>query len=93
MIMAIGNEVPILHCPFAECGRKRQMINDMGLSDRLVDIDSTDAARQMFHIFSEVVANLAQERQRLRQIAAWLESLATKTIDNVRAILREARQA
>ena len=32
MIMAIGNEVPILHCPFAECGRKRQMIKDMGVS-------------------------------------------------------------
>ena len=87
MIMAIGNEVPILHCPFAECGRKRQMINDMGLSDRLVDIDSPDAARQMSQIFTQVTADLPKERQRLRKIASWLESLATKTIEAIAKLL------
>ncbi len=84
MIMAIGNEVPILHCPFAECGRKRQMINDMGLSDRLVDIDSPDASKQMFQVFKDVTSDLPKERTRLRKIALWLEELATKTVDKVK---------
>ena len=88
MIMAIGNEVPILHCPFAECGRKRQMIKDMGLPDRLVDIDMPDAGEQMFQVFKSVTADLPGERARLRKTAKWLEGLAEKTIEKVRAIVK-----
>ena len=88
MIMAIGNEVPILHCPFAECGRKRQMIRDMGLGDRLVDIDEPDAGERMFRVFKEVTADLPGERERLRKTAEWLEGLATKTVEKVRAVVK-----
>jgi polysaccharide pyruvyl transferase WcaK-like protein len=90
MIMAIGNEVPILHCPFAECGRKRQMIRDMGLADRLVDIDEPNAGEQMFQVFKAVTADLPAERARLRKTAKWLEGLAAKTVDKVRAIVRSS---
>ena len=93
MIMAIGNEVPILHCPFAECGRKRQMIRDMGLADRLVDIDMPDAGEQMFQVFKAVTADLPGERARLRKVAKWLEGLATKTVEKVRAAVLLAESA
>ncbi|MBQ9366303.1 MAG: hypothetical protein IJT83_00870 [Victivallales bacterium] len=60
------------------------MINDMCLSDRLVDIDSPDASKQMFQIFKNVTSDLPKERARLRRIALWLEELATKTVEKVR---------
>ena len=88
MIMAIGNEVPILHCPFAECGRKRQMIRDMGFSDRLVDIDMPDAGERMFQVFKSVTADLPGERARLKKTAKWLEGLAEQTVEKVRAIVK-----
>ena len=88
MIMAIGNEVPILHCPFAECGRKRQMIRDMGLDDRLVDIDEPGSGAKMFEICRSVAADLPGERARLRKTAAWLETLAQKTVRRVGEIVK-----
>lgn len=88
MIMAIGNEVPILHCPFAECGRKRQMIRDMGLGDRLVDIDEPGSGAKMFEICRSVAADLPGERARLRKTAAWLETLAQKTVRRVGEIVK-----
>lgn len=41
-----GNGVPVLHIPYAECGRKRQMVRDMGLEPGwLIDIDEPDSRR------------------------------------------------
>jgi len=57
LIMGIGNGIPVLHLPYAECGRKRQMFADVGLGELLVDIDADDAAAQMTGIARRLAAD------------------------------------
>jgi len=68
LIMGIGNGIPVLHLPYCECGRKRQMFNDLGLGDLLVDIDDEDAAEQMNAIARRLAADPEQTRQTLAAV-------------------------
>ncbi|MGI6355259.1 MAG: polysaccharide pyruvyl transferase family protein [Lentisphaerae bacterium] len=66
LIMGIGNGIPVLHLPYAECGRKRQMFADVGLGELLVDIDDDDAAAQM----SAIARRLAADPERTQGLLA-----------------------
>lgn len=83
IIMGIGNAVPVLHVPYAECGRKRQMVRDMGLDECLIDLDAADAAKQMLAVTRAILADPDAMRQRLRQITAHLTGLAAATFRQV----------
>ncbi len=78
IIMGIGNLVPVLHTPYAECGRKRQMIRDMGLDKCLIDLDVEDSGAQM------LAAALADpNKEQLREVRNDLERAAQSTIKEV----------
>lgn len=83
IIMGIGNAVPVLHVPYAECGRKRQMVRDMGLDECLIDLDATDAAEQMLAVTRKILADPTAMQQRLRQITAELTGRAAATFQQV----------
>lgn len=83
IIMGIGNAVPVLHVPYVECGRKRQMVRDMGLDECLIDLDDPQAAAKMFVVTQSVLGDLQAMRQRLRKIKAELVARATDTFKRV----------
>ncbi len=82
LIMGIGNAVPVLHLPFAECGRKRQMFADLGLEELLVDIDDDDAAAQM----SAIAERLAANPKRTQKI---LKAAQQRALKGVKTTLQE----
>ena len=87
IIMGIGNAVPVLHVPYAECGRKRQMVRDMGLDECLIDLDDPLAAEKMLAATKAILADPQAMRQRLRQVKTELVRLATDTFQHVAGTL------
>jgi polysaccharide pyruvyl transferase WcaK-like protein len=77
LIMGIGNGIPVLHLPYAECGRKRQMFADVGLGELLVDIDDDDAAAQM----SAIARCLAADPERTQGLLAAARDLVLTEVN------------
>ena len=83
IIMGIGNGVPVLHIPYAECGRKRQMVRDMGLDRWLIDIDEPDSGEQMLRAALYADSHQEEIRAKLREVRGHLEALAYRTCDTL----------
>jgi len=87
IIIGIGNGIPILHIPYGECGRKRQMVRDMDLAPWLIDIDDEDAAQQMLDAALYADGHQAELRQHLAEVRERLVGLASQTCAKIRSIL------
>ncbi len=82
IIMAINVGTPVIHNPFDECGRKKYMINDLGLQDYLIDIDScTDNA--MLDAAMQIHNNYPAVKQYLQDLKPALEARMTETLKEV----------
>ena len=89
IIMGIGNTVPILHIPYAECGRKRQMIRDMKLDRWLIDIDDQDADEQMLNAALYAFSHPDEIRTELCKVRRHMEDLAYQTCDELEKNFQE----
>jgi polysaccharide pyruvyl transferase WcaK-like protein len=82
IIMSINVGTPVIHNPYDECGRKKYMLNDLGLPGRLIDIDSCsddamlDAALDIHH-------NFEAEKQYLKKLKPSLETRSFETLQEV----------
>jgi len=88
IIMAINVGTPVLHPPFAECGRKRQMVADAGLPDWVCDLDqitAQDLADKALAIHRDYPAAEAL----LRPVMPRLEQRARETIAQIQAAWRQ----
>ena len=83
IIMAIGNEVPFIHAPYVECGRKRQMVRDMGLPEFLIDLDDADSGKQMLARAMDILENRPRIRERLRHVRTRLAALSARSMTEV----------
>ena len=83
IIMAIGNEVPFIHAPYVECGRKRQMVRDMELPEFLIDLDAADSGKQMLSRAMDILENRPQIQERLRRVRTRLAALSAKSMTEV----------
>ena len=82
IIMSINVGTPIIHNPFDECGRKKYMINDLGLSKYLIDIDScTDDAMTIAAL--DIHNNFEAEKQYLKELKSTLEVRSRETLQEV----------
>ena len=82
IIMSINVGTPVIHNPFDECGRKKYMLNDLGLSKYLVDIDScTDDA--MLESALNIHNDFTAEKQYLEQLKPSLEKRCVETLQEV----------
>lgn len=90
LIMGIGNGIPVLHLPFAECGRKRQMFADLGLEELLVDIDEQDADAQMSAIAERLLADPENTRKLLAAAREQVLTEVNRTMTEVAAYCRQA---
>jgi polysaccharide pyruvyl transferase WcaK-like protein len=82
IIMSINVGTPVIHNPFDECGRKKFMLNDLGLSKCLVDIDSC-ADGQMLAVALDIHSNFAAEKQYLKELKPRLEARSIETLQEV----------
>jgi polysaccharide pyruvyl transferase WcaK-like protein len=82
IIMSVNVGTPIIHNPFDECGRKKYMLNDLGLSKYLIDIDScsNDA---MLHAALDIHYNFDKEKQYLKKLKPSLEARTLETLQEV----------
>jgi len=83
IIMAIGNGVPFIHAPYVECGRKRQMVRDMELSEFLIDLDDADSGEQMLSRALMILENRPQLQERLKKVRSRLAELSAKSMSEV----------
>ncbi len=81
-IMSINIGTPVIHNPYAEAGRKREMIRDIGIGDWLVDIDCT-SAQEMLAIALAIHRNYEVSEQRIRDLLPGLEARANATLSEV----------
>ena len=83
IIMAIGNEVPFIHAPYVECGRKRQMVRDMELPEFLINLDDADSGKQMLSRAMMILENRPAVQARLRKVRSRLAELSAKSMSEV----------
>ena len=82
IIMSINVGTPVIHNPFDECGRKKFMLNDLGLGKCLVDIDSC-AEDTMLDVALDIHSNFAAEKQYLKELKPRLEARSIETLQEV----------
>lgn len=88
VIMSLNVGTPAVHIPFAEAGRKREMMRDIGVGDWLLDIDEclpgeiTDVAIRIHDRYTEAEA-------RIRSLLAGLELRADAVLGEVWSNWRE----
>ena len=83
IIMAIGNEVPFIHAPYVECGRKRQMVRDMELPEFLINLDDADSGAQMLSRAEMILEDRSAVQARLRKVRSRLAELSAKSMSEV----------
>jgi polysaccharide pyruvyl transferase WcaK-like protein len=83
IIMTLNVGTPVIHNPFDECGRKKWMLNDIGLSDWLVDIDSESAANDMISKALDIHENYSLSERRIQKILPGLKVRAIETLNEV----------
>lgn len=88
IIMAIGNQVPFIHVPYVECGRKRQMVRDMELSEFLIDLDDMDSGKQMLATALKILENRSALQQRLLEVRNRLAGLSAQSMSEVGAFFK-----
>jgi polysaccharide pyruvyl transferase WcaK-like protein len=82
IIMTINVGTPVLHNPFDECGRKKFMLNDLGLGKWLVDIDScSDTA--MVDVAMDIHENFDAGKKYLHELKPALETRMSETLKEV----------
>ena len=82
IIMSVNVGTPIIHNPFDECGRKKYMINDLGLSKYLIDIDSC-ADDTMTIAAMDIHNNFEAEKQYIKDLKPGLEARCRETLKEV----------
>jgi len=89
MIYALSVGTPVLHIPYAEAGRKAQMIADVGFGDWLLDIDDTPTETLL-----DTALRIHQQhdiaRQRVKEAMAKVERLG---LDMMAEVKRGWRQS
>ena len=88
VILAVGNAVPFIHAPYAECGRKRQMVRDMGLGEYLVDLDDAEAGAGMLGTALKILRERPALCAKLRETRNKLAALSAKSMTEVTAFLK-----
>jgi polysaccharide pyruvyl transferase WcaK-like protein len=82
IIMSINVGTPVIHNPFDECGRKKYMLNDLGLNKWLIDIDSC-SDQAMSDVAMDIHHNFAEAKQYLKELKPALESRFSATMKEV----------
>jgi polysaccharide pyruvyl transferase WcaK-like protein len=82
VIMSIGLGTPVVHNPYAEAGRKKEMVRDVGLGDWLVDIDSCSGEDMLASVL-DIHHNYAASEQRIQELLPGLEARANQVISEV----------
>ena len=88
IILAAGNAVPFIHAPYAECGRKRQMVRDMGLGEYLIDLDDAQAGEKMLDTALKILRERPALCAKLRETRNKLAALSAKSMAEVTAFLK-----
>ncbi|WP_135557371.1 polysaccharide pyruvyl transferase family protein [Paenibacillus cymbidii] len=82
VIMSIGIGTPVVHNPFDEAGRKKQMVRDVGLGDWLVDIDASSAEAMADRALA-IHRDYEQAERRVHGVLPGLEARAFQTLSEV----------
>ena len=82
IIMSINVGTPVIHNPFDECGRKKYMINDLGLGNWLIDIDSC-SDNAMVDVAMDIHEHYAEAKKYLQELKPALEARMTETLKEV----------
>jgi polysaccharide pyruvyl transferase WcaK-like protein len=82
IIMTINVGTPVIHNPFDECGRKKYMLNDLGLGDWLIDIDSC-SDNAMVDVAMDIHKNHMAAKKYLRDLRPTLEAKTLATLKEV----------
>ncbi len=90
IIMALTAGTPVLHPTFAEAGRKRWMLRDLGLTDWLFDLDDTPAETITRAILA-IQGDFPAAARRVRSAMNIVHRRQTETMAMVRKTLLENR--
>jgi polysaccharide pyruvyl transferase WcaK-like protein len=82
IIMSINVGTPVIHNPFAEAGRKRQMLRDIGVGDWLVDIDEC-TAEEMMGTAMKIHNDYSFAERRIQELLPGLEARANETLSEI----------
>ncbi|OGV50121.1 MAG: hypothetical protein A2017_03440 [Lentisphaerae bacterium GWF2_44_16] len=88
IIMALNVGTPVIHNPFAEAGRKKWMLKDIGLEDWLLDIDETDE-NDLFNTATAIHENYEKSEKRIKDMMPILEAKALSTIAEIKLAFKE----
>jgi len=84
IIMSLNVGTPVIHNPFAEAGRKKWMLRDLGLANWLLDIDET-GAEELLDTALKIHDNFSAAEKRIQKVLPLLETRALATIAEVKA--------
>lgn len=82
VIMALNVGTPTIHVPFAEAGRKRMMLKDIGAGDWLLDIDDCQAD-DIFSAAMHIHHHYIEAQQRIQNMLPGLEARAHEVLHEV----------
>lgn len=84
IIMALNVGTPVIHNPFAEAGRKKWMMKDLGVGDWLLDIDETDE-NALLETALSIHEKYEFSEERIREMMRMVEAKAFCNIAEIKA--------